>query len=192
MGAYQLLSDQELLVLLKEGDHAAYTQLYDRYFEVLFLYAYKKLRDEEEAKDIIHEFFTALWLKKESITFTKSLDGYCFTAINNRIIDFFLHKQVETKYITSFFNFITNEESKTDHPIREKQLAALIEKEIQDLPAKMREVFELSRNANLTYKEIAEKLSISEKTVHRQMSNALHRLRTKLGIFIFLFILMKL
>lgn len=188
---YSRHTDQQLMMLLKEGDHSAYAQLYDRYFQLLFVYACKRLRDEAEAKDIVQDFFTVLWLKRESLHFNSAISAYCFTAINNRIIDFFLHRKVADKYIGSISIPTEQEEAKTDHLVREKQLMAYIDKEIQALPVKMRKIFELSRKSNYSYKEIAGELSISEKTVHRQMSNALIRLRTKLGLFTFLIFLTK-
>lgn len=183
---YSRQTDQQLMTLLKAGDHNAYAQLYDRYFQLLFVYAYKRLKDEAEAKDVVQDFFTVLWVKRDSLNFNSAISAYCFTSINNRIIDLFLHRKVANKYMDSISFPTEQEEAKTDHLVREKQLMAYIEKEIQALPAKMRKIFELSRKSNYTYKEIAGELSISEKTVHRQMSNALIRLRTKLGLFVFL------
>jgi RNA polymerase sigma-70 factor (ECF subfamily) len=184
-------SDNELIVLLKDNSHSAYAELYRRYYRLLFAHAYKRLKDEEQAKDIVQEFFVSLWDKRETITMRSSLAGYFFTAINNRVIDYFLHQQVEEKYVSSFAGFLATEQVKTDHLVREKQLMAFIEKEIEQLPPKMREVFQLSRKENLSHKEIAERLSISEKTVDRQVSNALFRLKTRFGIFAFLLFLIK-
>ena len=65
MNRYSSLPDQELLHLLQEGEQAAYTEIYHRYFHLLYRHAYKKLRDEEQAKDIIHDLFAALWAKRD-------------------------------------------------------------------------------------------------------------------------------
>lgn len=191
MTDYSGYTDQQLIMLLKQGNHTAYARLYDRYFHLLFIYAFKRLKDEAEAKDVVQDFFTVLWVKRDTLNFTAVFPAYCFTAVNNRIIDIFLHQRVTDKYIGSISFPTEQEEAKTDHLVREKQLMAYIDKEIQALPVKMRKIFELSRKSNYTYKEIAEELSISEKTVHRQMSNALLRLRTKLGLFVFLMLLTK-
>jgi RNA polymerase sigma-70 factor (ECF subfamily) len=185
------LNDNELIVLLKDNSHTAYAELYQRYYRLLFVHAYKRLKDEEQAKDIVQEFFVSLWDKRESIAMRSNLAGYFFTAINNRVVDYFLHREVEGKYISSFAGFLATEHVKTDHLVREKQLMAFIEKEIEQLPPKMRDIFQLSRKENLSHKEIAEKLSISEKTVDRQVSNALFRLKKRFGILIFLLFLIK-
>ena len=181
------LSDNELSTLLTNGDHRAYEQLYRRYSRLLFNYAMKKLRNEEQAKDIIQEFFTELWAKRETTVFSTNIAGYFFSAINNRIINYFLRENVKLKFVNYVADNLQGVISNTDHLIRENQLMELIEKEIQRLPPKMRVVFEMSRKQHLSYKEIADKLEISESTVENQVSNALFRLRTKLGIVVFLF-----
>lgn len=188
---YIALTDSELSALLTNGDHKAYAQLYQRYFRLLYSYAYKKLRDEEQAKDIIQEFFTELWHKRETTIFSTNLAGYFFSAINNRIINYFNRETVKTKYITAFSSFLSTETDTTDHLVREKQLTEMIDREIRALPPKMREVFELSRKQHLSNKEIAGKLAISERTVETQVSNALFRLRSKLGLMVYLIYLCK-
>jgi RNA polymerase sigma-70 factor (ECF subfamily) len=181
---YQTLTDHVLAGLLANGDHRAYTQLYHRYFRLLYGYAYRKLQSEDQSKDIIQEFFTELWAKREQLTPNENVGGYFFTAVNNRILNFFLREDVKSRYIQSFMQSLPAEATATDHLVREKQLMALIEIEIQALPEKMRRIFELSRKEHLTHKEIAERLSISEKTVDRQISNAINRLRSRLEILL--------
>jgi RNA polymerase sigma-70 factor (family 1) len=187
MTNYSSHTDKQLIALFKEGNHHAYTEFYDRYFQLLFVHAYKRLRNQDEAKDVVQDFFTVMWLKSDTLNFNTTISAYCFRAVNNRIVDVFLHKQVVDRYIGTLSFPTERGEENTDHLIRERQLAAYIEKEIQALPVKMRQVFELSRKSNYTYKEIADQLSISEKTVHRQISNALLRLRTKFSSFVFFF-----
>ena len=184
---YVPLSDGELSALFIDGDHKAYEQLYKRYFRLLYTYAFKKLRDEELAKDIIQEFFTELWYKRTSITVNANIAGYFYSAINNRILNYFSHETVRAKYIEAIDNFVSSQTDTTDHLVREKLMVELIEREIQALPAKMRQVFEMSRKEHLSNKEIAERLDISERTVETQVSNALYRLRNKLGLVVFLF-----
>lgn len=188
---YGAQTDMELVKRLRDGDHHAYEVIYQQYFRLLFSFAYKKVKDKEQAKDIIQELFTNLWVKRIDLNFNTSFSGYLFTAVNNRIVDYFLHKEVEGKYVASLASFLSTDHSKPDHQIREKQLAAQIEYEIQQLPDKMKEIFELSRKQFLSHREIAEKLGISEKTVNRQVSNALLRLKMKLGLAVFVILLLK-
>jgi len=189
MADYSNLSDIELSSLVKQGDQGAYSHLYQRYFRLLYLHAYKRLRDEDQAEDIVQDFFTSLWMKHDSFALTDNFNGYCFSSVNNRIVNHFLHKEVESKYVASFLAFANGAEEQTDYLVRERQLSAQIEREIQALPGKMREIFELSRKANMSYREIADKLDLSEKTVNRQISNALVRLKTKLGLIAYLILI---
>jgi RNA polymerase sigma-70 factor (ECF subfamily) len=190
MHAYQSFTDQTLLTLLKQGDKDAYTVIYDRYKNLLYNHAYKKLGDPEEVKDVLQELFTNLWNKRVDIPVAMNLSGYLYTGIRNRILNLLSHKEVENKYLTSIQQYTQEGDYSTDLVIREKEMADLIQKEIDQLPPKMREVFLLSRKENLSHHEIAEQLSISEQTVAKQVTNALRILRVRLGSFFFLLLLL--
>jgi RNA polymerase sigma-70 factor (family 1) len=186
MLTYSLLSDLELTALLREGDAAAYTVVYNRYFNELYIHAYSRLRDKEEAQDVIHELFASIWNKRADLVLKSSLPAYLYTAVRNRILDVIAHQQVESKYVSSLQHFLEEGYCVTDHQVRERQLAALIEKGISELPPKMREIFELSRKQAMSHKEIAEQLNLSEQTVRTQVKNALRILRLKLGLMLFI------
>jgi RNA polymerase sigma-70 factor (family 1) len=181
MTGYRSYTDAELTDLLKSGDQVAYIEIYDRYKIILQQHAYKKLGDLDEVEDVLQELFIHLWHKKESLTLTSSLSGYLFTAVRNRIFNIYHKKQREASYLDSLQEFIDQGEYSTDLLLREKEFTAIIEKEIQALPPRMREVFLLSRNDGLTHKQIAERLGTSEQTVTTQIRNSLKTLRFRLG-----------
>jgi len=190
MTAYSTYTDSELTGLLRSGDHLAFTEIYQRYTGVLQGHAYSKLQDREEAIDVVQELFVALWTKRETIAFHTTLSGYLYTSVRNRVLNLILHKKVASDYITSLQNFIDHGEALTDHLVREKELAIIIENEISALPEKMRAVFEMSRKGGLSHKEIAQKLGLSEKTVKNQVNNSLKVLKGKLGpLFILLLLI---
>jgi len=191
MSSLSTLSDHELADLLKAGERSAFTEIYDRFFGVLYLHAYNRLRDKDAAKDVVQEMFAGLWSKHRVLNLTTNLSNYLYSSIRNRIINEIAHKQVEARYLLSLPDSVNTSNCITDHRLREKQLASIIEKEIQALPPRMREVFELSRKANLTHKEIAEQLDISEQSVRSHIKNALKILRIRLGLFIYLVYIFK-
>jgi len=191
LAAIKTLPDSELLGLLKSGSQAAYTEIYDRYQGLLFVYACKITREENEAADIVQEVFIYLWDKRAQIRFRTSLASYLYSAVRYKFFNLLDHKKVRADYASSLQEFMNKGHAETDHALREKDLARLIEKEIALLPPKMREIFELSRKAHLSHKEIAGKLGLSEKTVKNQVNNALKELRVKLGLFSFLIFLIK-
>lgn len=160
--------------------------IYEKYQRLLFLYAYRKLNDQDEAKDVVQEVFISLWNKSHTLNPDLSIAGYLYRAVRNRAFNIFAHKEIEAKYLESLDDFLSNNYESADGLIRERQIEELILKEIKALPPKMREIFELSRKAHLSYKEIALELDLSEYTVATQIKRALKTLRIKLGIYIFL------
>jgi RNA polymerase sigma-70 factor (family 1) len=179
MSSFNKCSDIELIDLLKSGDHAAYQEVYNRYYATLYLHAYKRLQDREECRDIIQELFTNLWLKRDKLEINNQLSGYLYTAVRNRIFDLLAKKKVKITYLSSLREFSLTYD--TDHRARQNQLKDIIDQEIAALPARTREIFELSRKGFFTHKEIALQLNLSEQTVKSTVNNALKVLRVKLG-----------
>lgn len=192
MAIYSAYTDQELTALLREGDHEAYTEIYKRYFKLLLKHALSRLKNEDESKDVVQELFTHLWYKHTLLTPDRNISNYLYTAVRNRIFDLISRKNLESKYIAALPASIDTAECITDHTVRESQLRQLINKEIQALPPKMREVFQLSRNENLSHKEIAKKLNLTEQSVRSHIKNALKIVRIKLGLFAWLICFLKL
>ena len=186
MTDFRLIPDQQLIALLQDEDKGAYTEIYNRYSRLLYQHAYKKLRNQEEAEDIIHELFAVLWAKRFTLAPSESLSGYLFTAVRNRILDFISGKNIRADYISSLQHFIDNEVAVTDHRVRSNMLKDMIDTEIARLPEKMRIIFELSRKEQLSHRQIAEVLGVSEKTVKNQVNNSLKILRKRLGFFVYL------
>lgn len=186
MKPYYRYSDEELVTLLKKSNQEAFAEIYQRYRFLLYAHAYKKLANQEESRDVVQEVFTVLWTKRETLTFNTTFKGYMYTAVRNRILNIFDHRQVKTTYIKSMTDFQMSDYIAADEQIRSRQMSEMIEAEIDALPAKMKQVFLLSRRHHLSHKEIAEKLSISEKTVDRQISNSLKILKRKLGLVVFI------
>lgn len=177
------LSDEELLKEFQAGNTQAFELIYNRYKGLLYIHAYKMLRDEDEAKDVVQELFTKLYTRAGILFIKTTFSAYLYTAVRNRILDIIAHKKIKTDYLASLEEFVHRGAYTTDHFIREKELAFQIEKEVALLPEKMRLVFEMSRNANLSHKEIAEKLDISDKTVKKQINNAIKLIKVKLNLF---------
>lgn len=186
---YNAHTDEELMVLLKEGDAMAFEAIYQRYHSLLYIYAHKKLHNKEESQDIIQDVLLTVWNKRFENSFD-SLKSYLFTAVRNRALDLFSRRKVEEKYMSSLQSFIDISNESADFLVRERDLSSLIEREIQALPPKMREIFQLSRKEKLTHKQIAEVLNISEHTVATQMKRALKVLRLRLGLVVWIAMLL--
>jgi len=183
---YGALPDDDLYLLLKNDDSMAYTIIYHRYFDTLYVHAANKLKDKDEAKDLVQEIFVNLWNNRTAINITTNFKSYLYVSVRNKILDRISHQQVASRYADSLQHFIITNQCVTDHLVRERQLTRIIDDQIAQLPDKMRAIFELSRRQSLSHKEIADKLNISELTVKKQVSNAVKILRSKLSVNFFL------
>ncbi|QEC54183.1 RNA polymerase sigma-70 factor [Anseongella ginsenosidimutans] len=188
-----MCSDAELAEFLRSGDPVAFAEVYDRYNTVLLAHAFRKLENREEARDIVQETFSLVWQRREHLDPGSNLSGYLFTTVRNLVLNCFAHRKVKDKYHLSMEQFAAaygKSQEAADHLIREKQLADAIGREIEELPARMRNVFKLSRREHLDHKEIASRLRISEQTVSSHITHALKILRTRLSTLLLFFFLL--
>jgi len=188
---YKHLEDAELLDLLRSSDDAAFTAIYERYALKLINHVSKKFGNLHEAEDILHDVFNTLWVKRDILKIT-NLPGFLYTSAKNKVQNRLLKDKCQDQYTFFLEHYSIKASNDTDHRIRMLQLMERIDKEIFVLPPKMRQIFEMSRKLHLTHKEIAEELGISEQTVARQISNAIIRIKFKLGIYAMLLWLIKL
>lgn len=188
---YKDIQDRDLFVMLSGDDNEqAFVEIYDRYKAILFLHARRMLNEDEQARDVVQEIFTSLWLKRKEIQINTSLKSYLFTAVKHKILNLILHQKHVEKHLDAMLDVYKSGDFSTDFVIRERELSRIIEAEIQALPARMREVFVLSRKEYLSNKEIAQRMDIAEETVKKQISYALKILRGKLKTAVFFLILL--
>ncbi len=175
--------DTALFEKIKKGDLRAYESIFHKYYGYLCLYANQILSDTESAEEIVQDFFVDLWDKREKLSVETSLKNYFSRSVKNRCINHIQHNKIKAKYAQKVMSELQNNDNYEDNYV-EYDLLEKIEESIQLLPEKRREIFQLSRNEGLKYREIAEKLNISIKTVETQMSLAIKTLRDKLKKYI--------
>jgi len=192
MPVYPNLSDEELTVLLKQGDHRAFTEIYNRYWAEMYYHTFRMLKDEDSSKDVVQDVFSSLWLKSSLINTNTKLSGHLYISVRNKVLNLIAHDKIKGDYLTEVAAFVTQA---TDETVLydERQILEIVEAEIKNLPPRMREIFELSRKDNLSHKEIAEKLNLSDQTVKKQVQNALKIIKNKIpvvesGIMVMLFL----
>ncbi|SER87824.1 RNA polymerase sigma-70 factor [Pedobacter rhizosphaerae] len=181
MKDYSGYTDQGLLMAMRSGDSAAFTEIHHRYYPILYAHASRRLSDRDDVNDLLQELFLYLWNNRMQ-EFSGHLSGYLYTSVRNRIINVYRSKKIRSDYMDSLQNFLEqNQQPIADNLVREKELTLIIEREISALPPQMRLVFEMSRNLHKSHQEIADELSISPLTVKKQIYNSLKILRSKLG-----------
>jgi RNA polymerase sigma-70 factor (ECF subfamily) len=181
MRFYNGLSDTELTGLLQQQDRVAFEEIYRRYWHPLYLHAYRLLDDEDEVQDIIQELFITFWSKPPAAVIHTSLKSYLYTASRNKVLNHIRKNRISHDFISLLGRQMTEKDLKTVQDLELKELTALIDNAINELPPRMKEVFELSRKEFLTHKEIAEHLGTSEKTIKKQITDSLKVLRVKLN-----------
>ncbi|NSL89750.1 RNA polymerase sigma factor [Chitinophaga solisilvae] len=174
------LTDPELVILMKEDDERAFREIYERYWKQLYQQATRKLATTEEIRDIVQEIFFSLWKSRRSLILRETLPQYLFSSLRYKIVDFYRLRAVRTRYYDSLLGEEESLSPEVSEHLHYRQLNRLVEEEIRLMPAKMQEVFVLSRDHNLNAVEIAEKLSLSHQTVRNQISTALKRIRKRL------------
>lgn len=174
------LSDIELAHLLQDGDYNAFTEIYNRNWKNLLRYVSRIAGDDQdEAEDILQEVFISLW-KRHAVLQTENLQSWLYGAARRNALFHLRTAKTRNKYIASLSDYLTEVSTNLDDEIEVKELSALIDREIDRLPHKMKEIFILSRKENLSHKEIADRLGISDKTVKKQINNVLKIFRNRL------------
>lgn len=187
MADYTNYTDEELLSCLKSGDEKAYVQLYKRYWSVLYAHSRHMLRNDEEAKDIVQDIFTVLWNKREEIQKGLAIKPYLYASVRNHTLNHINRGKLKNKYLESLAQYIAKGEKVTEEQVCYRDFAARIERGIENLPPRMKQIFELSRKAGLTNMAIAEELDISDHTVKKTIGRALKLLRTQISVLLLLF-----
>lgn len=156
-----------------------FEKLFKEYYAPLCRYAYSIVRDADQAEEIVQEFFYSFWNNRNRLSIRISLKSYLFRSIRNRAVRYLQHKKVEEQYrddnrISAFFD-------SPEQIFNGNEMAELVEKTLEELPDRCRQVFLLNRVNGLKYKEIAELLKVSVKTVEADMGKALLAFRTNLA-----------
>ncbi|PBI84753.1 ECF RNA polymerase sigma factor SigW [Flavobacterium sp. ACN2] len=173
-------SDNTILIeSLQNGDESAYTYLIDTYHHKLCVYANSLVKNVYSAEDIVQNVFIKVWEQRTRLKVDHSLKSFLYKLVYNEFIDLYRKNQslfsLEKSYYDALNGIVPEEDSESF-----QRVLNAVNKEIQNLPPKCKEVFILSKKEGLTNIEIAEHLDVSIKTVEAQITKAFSILRTSL------------
>ncbi len=172
--------DKKLVLRLQKGDEAAFEYVYWNYNAYVYNFVHSLLYDQQMAEDITQNVFLKLWERCSELDPDKDVESYLFTIARN-----FVYKEMESR-LRMAFQSLDQVESLHPHDLdTEKRLEAASLEEyidfiVEQLPPSRKEIYLMSRKDHLTNKEIAARLSLSEKTVENQITNALRFIKEKL------------
>jgi RNA polymerase sigma-70 factor (family 1) len=166
--------------LLGAGDVEAFKRLFDDYFETLYRYALRYLRSAEEARDVVHDVFLQMWRHRQRIGLERDLRTYLYATTRNHALDHLKRREVEDRFRERQEGAEAQAGADAESELESRELAATIQRAIDTLPPRQREVLRLRWQQHLSYEEIAKALDISPKTVAIHLSRGLQHLREAL------------
>ena len=186
------MDEKYIIAGLKNKDKTVFDFVFGYYYSGLCAYTRRWVKDPDVAEDLVQDFFVRLWINSSTIEINSSLKSYFFTSVKNRAVNHLKHVKVKEKFGVQAM--IGQTEEYRNWEFTEPELTELIEKGMQKLPPRCREIFILSRFDGKDNDAIAEMLGISKRTVELQISNALKILRIELKEYLpamFLFWLLR-
>jgi len=192
MAIYSNFCDTDLLLLIRDGQEAAFTEIYNRYWERLVATGYYYTRSKEAAEEVVNDVLMGLWLRRVSLEID-SLPAYLGTAVKFAVFKVIARNKRRSQVLGGELSV---EAEAAEHNDTEQQLDALFMDEwlrgiVEQLPEKARLVFVYSREEALSIKEIAGKMDLSPKSVEYHMTKALKAIRDsirKMSVFLHSFL----
>lgn len=180
MCADNFSEERSLILRLIGGDEDAFCELYATYKNRLIYFAMRFLKSREYAEDVFQDAFTVVWQSRRFINPDASFSSYLYTIMRNRILNQLRNSANEEKLKESILSQALDYTEDTKREVMLNDLKSLISHALQQLTPRQREIFEMSREAQLSHKEIADKLGISINTVQEHISTSLKLVRTYL------------
>ena len=180
MCADNFSEERSLILRLIEGDEDAFCELYATYKNRLIYFAMRFLKSREYAEDVFQDVFTVVWQSRRFINPDASFSSYLYTIMRNRILNQLRNAANEEKLKESILSQALDYTEDTKREVMLNDLKSLISHALQQLTPRQREIFEMSHEAQLSHKEIADKLGISVNTVQEHISTSLKLIRTYL------------
>lgn len=174
------LSDHELDVLFRDGDAQSFLTIYDHYAPLLLRYAASRLKDMDDAADLVHDVFLKAWTGRRHI---RSVKPYLYTLLRHRLIDHVRRNISREAYADMLRNLAGEPSFAMEEELEAKELRQVVNQAIGRLPRRTQEIYRLRRDRHLSVRQIALQLNISEQTVKNQLSNAHNLLRKMMARF---------
>lgn len=157
--------------------------IYHKFWKELYVVAYRRLRSEQDVEDILQDLFISLIEGKASFENEHSIRAFLHKRLKSRIIDFYRKALLNTTFELHECRNSEASDTYSDTALLHNELELIVQQEISNMPEKMKEIFLLSREEQLSNEEIAQQLNLSNQTVRNQVSAALKRIRLAVKVY---------
>ena len=164
----------------KEG----FEMLFKQHYEPLCGFVFGIVKDYDVSEDVIQELFVKFWGKQNDIPDDISIKAYLYRAARNMALNHIRHSEIKNDFNLFNREVMSGAEQNIGNPAEADELQTMIAQAVNKLPPERKKIFLMSREEGLKYKEIANELNISIKTVENQMGKALSTLRTELSDYL--------
>ena len=175
-----MIRDKEIVRRIRQGDIKQFESLFRSSYVSLVRYAKSLINDHDEAEEIVQDLFFRLWQDRDKIEIKSSLNGYLFRSVHNRCLHHIDHARVVERHAVMMSYKQTDSQDSPSDILHYKELQIKIAAILKKLPERCGTIFYMNRFEGLKYTEIAEKLSVSVKTVESNMGKALKEFRKEL------------
>ena len=165
-------------------EEKVFEEVFKTHFKALHSYAYTILKDDVIAEEMVQNVFFKVWDKKVQADIETSLKAYLYRAVYHESLNYLKHQKVKSAHQVYAMHSTEHSVNLAEKKLLHKELESKLQSAINDLPEQCRTIFQLSRFEQLKYREIADTLGLSIKTVENQMGKALKILRLKLVEFL--------
>lgn len=166
---------------IRNGDERAFEILFKKYYQLLTRFAWRYVKSNAVAEEIVQEVFTELWAGKENWYVSGSLRPFLYKAVKNNCLNYLKHQKIKHQYDAEWVDETIYPEKPVYDECREQEIRTAIRDAVEELPIRSKMTYKLHRHDGLTYSEIAEVMDVSVKTVESQMSRTLKILRKRLS-----------
>ncbi|SKA09447.1 RNA polymerase, sigma-24 subunit, RpoE [Chitinophaga eiseniae] len=174
MSDYNTYTDDQLWRQITLDDQDAFATVYHRYWKVLYLRARNMLSDGDLAQDIVQEVFISLWHRRQEVEILH-LKAYLFQAVRFQELKALRNLKSDTNFYERLAHI--SKDLLQHEPLAFKELDSVLQRVVAAIPEDQRTIFSMSRDEGLTYREIADRMEISVKTVEKKISQALRTIR---------------
>lgn len=179
-----MIACPEILQRIADGNEQAFASLYNDFREKLLRFSYSITRSKQSAEEIVEDIFINIWCKRQDLPEIKNISVYLYTAVKNRSLNVLSKKTYDI--ITAPYDFLHIEFQRFGNTpfdlLVTREMMQQMNAAVEALPARCKMIFKLVREDGLAYKEVAEILNISAKTVDAQMAIAVKKICSSIEI----------